>query len=818
MKNLISAFFVYRKRYIFTSVLFIFLFPFGAINDLQAQNNEAELDSLVLGFDTDTTPGAVVAILRDGKIETGKAYGMANLTHSVPITLDTKFNLGSVSKQFTAFAIALLAKRDSLSLDDPIQKYLTEIPEFEEKVTIKNLLTHTSGLRESYYPSVLKGIFPGQDHLTRQEAIDVVVNQPELEFKPGSEFTYNSSGYVLLAEIIERITEQPFSEWMQTNVFDPLKMNDTVIEMETEQVIPGAADSYKDAENDGYVTDFSNRAYYGAADIYTTVGDMAKWINNFDEATVGGKEIIDQMTAPYVLTTGETSEYGLGLDISKYRGLKKIFHNGAHAGYRAYFSYFPELNAGVVFMQNYSPIPLLLGPAVEDIFFGDQMEPKKEQRILAKSNKEEDKVKIMSSLLEKYEGTYRDVEGFVAFRLEKRKDDLVMQIADNELPFFAVADTVFGSEAVPFQVVFEPNTKNKSTHGYIRAGEDYHFEKVKAHEYSTEDLKTYKGTYYSPELESFQKIISENGELFVVSPREEPVLIKGFEKDYFDALKDDFIIRFKRDQAGNLEGFYISEGRTRNIWFKRERGLEEVSSVVPVKIKGYTFLAPDEIPYGWTTLSLTNTSNEPHLMMAHKLPTGTSPADATASLENWKQNKEPADWWSEPGGRFGGQGLLSPGETGFVTIFLEPGIYSLVCGFTSEDGAPHFDKGVPSYLRVTGEFNGVPEPTADYEIFYEDGSITTDKPVEAGLYTFKELFDDWHDVQLARLNNNSTTKDIKDWLPKWKSPTPTSFIGGLEPLEPGRTAYFTIDITPGKYAWVCSKHPEEQVIESFTIR
>lgn len=239
--------------------------------------------------------------------------------------------------------------------------------------------------------------------------------------------------------------------------------------------------------------------------------------------------------------------------------------------------------------------------------------------------------------------------------------------------------------------------------------------------------------------------------------------------------------------------------------------------IVQVEISNHTFSAPKEIPSGWTTLSLTNHSDEHHLMMAHRLPEGVSPEDATAALENWKKNREPAEWWSEEGGRYGGQGLLAPGETGHVTILLEPGVYVLVCGFTSEDGTLHFDKGAPSYLRATRASNGALEPTADYKIFFENKGITTDKPVVAGRHIFKELFDSWHDVQLARLTEDVNIKDLKDWLPEWKSPTPTPFIGGLEPLEPERTAYFTVDVTPGRYAWICSKHPKDQVIRSFTV-
>jgi hypothetical protein len=357
---------------------------------------------------------------------------------------------------------------------------------------------------------------------------------------------------------------------MKDNVFDPLGMNNTIIEMETEQVIPGAADSYRDAETEGYITDFSNRAYYGAADIYTTAGDIAKWLNNFKEASVGGKELIDEMTTPYPLTSGDTSDYALGISVRDFRGLKKFSHTGAHAGYRAYLSYFPELDAGVYFVQNYSPIPLLTGPAVEDIFLGDELEPREEENERVSLNKEEDQVQISNSLLESYEGTYREVSGQPAFEMTKTEDGLQMHLGEDKLPLFATADTIFGGEKIPFKVVFTPDEKGEVTKGYVNAGQKYHFTRIEDFDYSLENLKTYTGTYFSPELESFQKIKMEDDRLVVLSPREEPAPIKGYEKDSFDALRDNFTIRFKRDEAGELEGFYISQGRTRNIWFEKE--------------------------------------------------------------------------------------------------------------------------------------------------------------------------------------------------------------------------------------------------------
>lgn len=335
---------------------------------------ETEVDALMTEYDRADSPGAVVGVIEDGKVVFAKGYGMANLPHSVPITPDTRFNVGSIAKQFTAFALALLESRGQLSIDDPARRYLPELPEFDEVVTLRHLLTHTSGYRETYGMSAFAGYPPDEAVLTREGALRVVERQPELEFAPGSRYQYNSSAYVLLALVIERVTGEPFPQWMRANVFDPLGMDRTVIEEEIEQVIPGAADSYTDGESGGYRTAFSNRAYHGAADVYTTVGDMAHWLDNFDTAKVGGRRVIDRMLERFVLTSGDTLAYALGVNVDEWRGLRRIQHSGSHAGYLAWLSYFPDLDAGVVVMSNYDEMSGSVARRVAEIFFGEHME------------------------------------------------------------------------------------------------------------------------------------------------------------------------------------------------------------------------------------------------------------------------------------------------------------------------------------------------------------------------------------------------------------------------------------------------------------
>jgi len=205
--------------FILSTTLFSYAFPVraGTPTTLQtafSDTLETQIDSLMAEFDSPHSPGAVVGVIREGKVAFAKGYGMADLANGIANTRHTRFNLGSVSKQFLGFGFALLESRGELSLEDPVSKYLPDWPEFQDTVTLRHLLTHTSGYREAYGTLALAGRTPGEDRLPRQEALTVVRRQQELEFAPGSEWKYNSTAWVILAEVLEEVTGQDSAEWM----------------------------------------------------------------------------------------------------------------------------------------------------------------------------------------------------------------------------------------------------------------------------------------------------------------------------------------------------------------------------------------------------------------------------------------------------------------------------------------------------------------------------------------------------------------------------------------------------------------------------
>ncbi|MDZ7692158.1 MAG: serine hydrolase domain-containing protein [Balneolaceae bacterium] len=226
------------------------------------------VDQLMAAYAGEDVPGGVVGVIRDGEIVFSEGYGMANLTYDVPFTTDTPSNIGSVSKQFTAFAIMLLAEQSKLSLDDPVREHIPELPAFDSTVTLRHLLTHTSGYREYLNTLALGGrrILEG-DHISPEEVIDIVQRQPELQNAPGAEWNYNNTGYNLLSMVVDRVTDQTFPTWMEKNVFEPLGMSQTLVSSNRSQVVPRSAQGYTPAEDGGYRNALTLDAAMGAGGI-----------------------------------------------------------------------------------------------------------------------------------------------------------------------------------------------------------------------------------------------------------------------------------------------------------------------------------------------------------------------------------------------------------------------------------------------------------------------------------------------------------------------------------------------------------------------
>lgn len=266
-----------------------------------ATTTTGKVDQLFVPWDRKDSPGAAMAVVRNGEIIYKKGYGAANLEYEIPNTPSSIFHMASVSKQFTAFAVAFLAQQGRLSLDDDIRKYISEVPDFGKKISIKHLIHHTSGLRDQWNLLAMAG-WRLDDVITKEHILKLVKHQKEVNFNPGDEYLYCNTGYTLLAEIVARVTGKSFPEWTQENIFEPLGMAKTLFYEDHEKIVKNRAYSYSSASNYTFKKRVLSYANVGATSLFTSAEDLSKWAANFDNPVVGNRELIRQMEEQGVLT------------------------------------------------------------------------------------------------------------------------------------------------------------------------------------------------------------------------------------------------------------------------------------------------------------------------------------------------------------------------------------------------------------------------------------------------------------------------------------------------------------------------------------
>jgi CubicO group peptidase (beta-lactamase class C family) len=333
------------------SFLSLFIIFFLVFNSFSQTSQIQKIDSLFTSWNVSNHPGGSVLVSKDGKTIFSKSYGLANIEYNIPNTNNTLFNIGSISKQFTAMGIVLLEEQNKLSFDDDIRKHIFELPDFGEVITIRHLLHHTSGLRDLHGLLGLAGWRRG-DLETNDDVYRIIKNQKELNFKPDEEFLYSNTGYILLAKIIENISQLKFDQWMKQNVFKPLGMKNTYVETSIKKIVPNNATSYYLREEFERVLKYWG--YFGSGNIHSTIEDLNIWLQNFSTPQNSWESAFKKLLFTTPLKNGFETNYGFGVRIEDYSGRKVIQHGGSVGGFRALARTFPEEQLNIVILTNYS--------------------------------------------------------------------------------------------------------------------------------------------------------------------------------------------------------------------------------------------------------------------------------------------------------------------------------------------------------------------------------------------------------------------------------------------------------------------------------
>ncbi len=527
---------------------------------------EARIDSIFAEWDRPHSPGAAVGVVRDGRLVFARGYGSAQIEHGIPIRPDTPFHVASESKQFTAVAILMLARRGTLSLDDEVGEWIAEMPDFPWPVTIRHLLNHTSGLRDQWQALALAGRYE-DDAITTDDVLRMVERQRELNFRPGFMELYSNTGYTLLAEVVARASGLTFREFTRREIFDPLGMSDTHFHDDLREPVPGRAYSYGTNAGTGAVERrILNYAVPGATGLFTTVEDMGKWLAELAEPALGDSSLYAPLYARDTLNDGAEVLWGYGMNVGEHRGRARHGHGGGDAGFRAWSVRFPDEDLAVIVLANTSAInPGPFGDAlvlrVADLFLPP---PPAVERPAPPGPPEPD--------LDPFVGSYRFADG----RILNVTDEFgVLKLWDpgerTKTALEPVGPGVFAAVGDPGErVEFEREGERVERlrlggPAGLRVGE-------RVEPVPPEGPAEYAGAYRSPELETTWTLVVEDGALVARHLMHEDVPLTPVVRDLFAGsawfMRE---VRFSRDAAGEVDGLWVSAGRIKNVRFDRMR-------------------------------------------------------------------------------------------------------------------------------------------------------------------------------------------------------------------------------------------------------
>ncbi len=561
-----------RRPTVFAALAAVFAAPNAAsaqhivgVRDARAQR----ADSVFQRFDRTDSPGCALGVYEDGKILYARGYGMASLEHGVALSPRSVLDVGSISKQFTAMSILMLQKEGKLSLDDPIRKYIPEMPPYADKITLRRALSQTSGLRDLYVMMAQTGRTFEGDTI---DALRVITRSAEPNYEPGARYLYTNSGWILAAQIVYRLTGKTLAQFADERIFAPLGMHDTRYQADAASIIPSGAEGYAPRSSGGgfrVARSSYDGAIMGAGAVHTSVEDFGRWLNNYDAATVGGRDVIETMTTATTLNDGSPARsgpnqaYAIGLNVGTLRGLRVVSHGGSWAGYRGHFLRFPDQHFAVSTFCNLTTSgPDSLARKVAGIYLADRMQPDSETAwtvALAGASRAE----VPATNLRALVGVWRNVERGELRRTRLEGDTLVGIEHTRYVPLdggrFRVGS---GSE-----VRFEGDAASPSRMIVRTTAETVTYTRADTAALTPAKLAEYAGDYRSNEVDATHTWKVEKGQLVLyVNDRRLGVLEPTY-KDGF--ARGSTVIDVMRDAKGRIAGFVLEAGRVRHLRFTR---------------------------------------------------------------------------------------------------------------------------------------------------------------------------------------------------------------------------------------------------------
>ena len=497
-------------------------------------------------------PGCAAAVSLNGETVFEKAFGLADLEHNVPNTTQTIFESGSVAKQFTSAAVVLLQQDGKLSLDDPVRKYITELPDYGSPLTIRHLLNHTSGLRDWGAVLSLTGAGRGERVISQDLALDVITHQQALDFTPGTEYSYSNSGYNLAAIIVERVSKQKFPVFVEERLFKPLGMKNSSWRDDYQRIVPGRAQAYSRQGNGPWRLNMPFMNVYGNGGMLTTVGDWMKWNAMLDSHSLGAP-LVNALETRGVLNDGRKIAYALGLSIDSFKGLKDVAHGGATAGYQTFLTRYPDKKVSVGVMCNgTSPNAGGIAESITEEIFGPFPEPPRTES--AKASEDE---------LKKFVGIWRNEKTHAPARFVIENG--VSRWSGGRLVPIGGGQFTLGDNQLKF--TFDKDGKPMFAETVDSDGEVRRFVPEKEWTPKAADLASFKGDWFSEEAGATFSVAVDADKAFIKQRPAMKLPLQPLYKDHFSV--QGYVVWFTRDNNGKVTGLHVGASRMRDMPFVR---------------------------------------------------------------------------------------------------------------------------------------------------------------------------------------------------------------------------------------------------------
>ena len=534
--------------------------PRAGADSAPPDSTPARIDRIFARWDHVNSPGCALGVSRDGEMVYQRGYGMSNLEHAIAITPQSIFHVASISKQFTAFSILLLEKDGKLSVNDDVRKYIPELPSYGKTITIDHLLHHTSGLRDQWD---LLGLadWREDDLITEDDVLRAVTRQKELNFEPGSEYLYSNTGFTLLAVIVKRVSGKSLRDFADERIFRPLGMTSTHFHDDHTMIVPGRTQAYQPRKGGGWRISIPVFDTDGATSLFTTVGDLLKWEQNFADAKIGGPALVAKLTTTGTLNDGEPISYARGVVVDRYRGLATTGHSGADAGYRADVVRFPEQGLAVTALCNLANInPSQLTRRVAEVYLGAEMTPE-DDAVASRPTA------VSAGQLARYAGAYWSSRSEEIRRFEVRGDTLVVLLGAGVALTPVGADRFVGPGAQEYQFTGQPGGVRELR--IIAAGQRPRvLERLEPFTPSAKQLASYAGRYYSAEINTAYDLVVRGDTLLAISRRGAEYPLLPLSADVFQS-RDIGTVRFERDGKKPVTAIRVTTGRVRRLKFER---------------------------------------------------------------------------------------------------------------------------------------------------------------------------------------------------------------------------------------------------------